>query len=422
MSPFFANQAQSVVFRNVIGQNKTNLLRHDADALSRNTGPITINSCPTDNSSAWRNPYASAPVTANVTNTKVLNLNANYTDGDYRIISQGFEVINTTAALTSQGLCTVWRSPVPALESASAAQMIWMTGGVYGTGLVKGQGVCSALVIDDIPDDINEALKLPNSKQWKAKEGCYVVGRINDCDNPVNNNSWKVPYFDRGQVGLPGSSDVYFYGCDPVQYTVGATPSFNSSAAQQLQWSNMDISGAIFSGLSLETSLTINWNIYIERFPSVQEPDLVVLAKAAPSYCPMAFELYKAIAMDLPVGCMQKENGLGDWFRDAVSTVSEIVTPVLSMIPHPAAQAGAALSRGIGAAVARKESQSAFVSENQERQYMAPVQQERLFREKPRAKIVEKEIKKEVKREVKPFLKRSKMSVMPSARKKANKK
>jgi hypothetical protein len=214
---------------------------------------------------------------------------------------------------------------------------------------------------------------------------------------------------DRG--GTDPIADHNFFMPAPLPYPTGVD-NVNILGAREIQWANMDVSGAFFTGLSLLTTLTINWNIYIERFPSDLETDLVVLARPSPAYCPMAFELYKSIAMSLPVGVMQKENGLGDWFRDAVSSVAEFVTPVLSMIPHPVAQAGALIGKTVGNMARRTESATPYVAESAEKAFLRP-QNQRQPIPRPKAREVVKEVKKEIKREVKPFLRKSKMSVIP---------
>jgi len=406
MEPFFANSAtplQFVAANQTTGNVGSFLQMPNIATDFRPVYPVNILSYPDNDVSDFSNPFVPFPSTAGYATTQ-FNLNANYTDGDYRVVSQGFEVLNTTADLTRQGLCTVYRTPVPTFLDTSVANFGFLKTDVAGQWCQGAQ----VLVIDGPPANINDALKLPNTKQWKASEGCYVTAHINDCDIPVNNNSWVQPLVQR--LGSGGGVSQ-FNSPRPSVVTLG---DFSYPSFREISWAPMDISGAFFTGLSPSTTLTINWNIYIERFPSKLQGDLVVIAKPSPNYCPMAFELYKAIAMELPVGVMQKENGLGDWFRDAVNTVSEIVTPVMSMIPHPAAQAISGVSRAIGNATARKESMSPYVSESAEREFVSPFKAKK---EIPRERIVKKEIKKEIKRETKPFLKKSKMTVMPSAKK-----
>jgi len=120
--------------------------------------------------------------------------------------------------------------------------------------------------------------------------------------------------------------------------------------------------------------------------------------------------------MDLPVGVMQKENGLGDWFRDAVSTVSEIVSPVMSMIPHPAAQAIGKVA-GVVGNLSRRENESPYVSEKAEKDFIKPIKQQlKAIEYKPEKKKTEK---KEIKREIRKDLKKA---VAPQHKQKAKRK
>lgn len=411
MAPFFFNSASRLNLEDATLIQSSNMANHGTASLQVATiAPITIRKYPTGYSGNYSDPmWPVAPPGAGF-QTDFVNLNANYTSGDYRIISQGFEVLNTTNALDVQGLCTVYRTPVPSLSDASAINYL----ATPDPAAVKGANVFSGLCISRLPLDTSQALRLPNTKQWLAKEGCYVVGHLNDPETVVHNNSFIQPYFRAGSLST--TVDVPVSIVTPSLTTISGS---NYYRWPSITWSKCDFSGAFFTGLKETTTLTINWNVYIERFPSEDESDLIVIAKPSPDYCPMAFELYKAIAMSLPVGVMQKENGLGDWFRDAVSTASEFISPIAAMIPHPAAQAVSGISRAIGGMAKRQESQSPYVSEQAEKAFVSrprlarsPVRSSRTIKEE-----VKKEAKKEAKKEIKPFLKRSTMSVMPSAKK-----
>jgi len=120
---------------------------------------------------------------------------------------------------------------------------------------------------------------------------------------------------------------------------------------------DFNIAGAYFSGLSNSTTLTVNIIHYFERFPSIDIPsdvNLVVLAKPSCRYDPKALELYSAVIRHMPVGVPQRFNGLGDWFREAVQTAKDIVSPVLSAIPHPIAMMGAGVLNGIAGNISKK--------------------------------------------------------------------
>jgi len=111
--------------------------------------------------------------------------------------------------------------------------------------------------------------------------------------------------------------------------------------------------GAYFQGLSNSTTLQINAIYIVERFPTYQDTDLVVLAKPSCRADCAALELYSEVIRQMPVGVPQKMNGLGEWFSDAVSAASDFISPVLSAIPHPMAQGASAALRG-GSSVLKK--------------------------------------------------------------------
>jgi hypothetical protein len=96
--------------------------------------------------------------------------------------------------------------------------------------------------------------------------------------------------------------------------------------------------GAYFSGLSNTTTLQVNATYYIEKFPSQQDSQLVVLARSSPRDDCIARELYSEIIREMPVGVPQRMNGLGEWFGDAVSSAVDFISPVASAIPLPFAQ------------------------------------------------------------------------------------
>jgi hypothetical protein len=406
MTPFFVNSGLPLYM--VSGFRSTNNaapLRYDKNQTARPVGPVTIAAYPTGETSAFTNPLAGG-VAGDASHVQtILNLNANYTNGDYRVISQGYEVVNTTAVLNQQGLCTTYRTPVPSLEDATLARTVSLDGSTIDKE-VYVQADVQYLPLQNIPRNTSQALTLPGTKQWHAKEGAYGVAHINDCDTPVMNNSWLQPLIDRGR---PDTTDIdveyYFPIVERVQY--GTTVVVNEPIIRPIQWAPMDISGAFFTGLSLETTLTFNWNIYIERFPSISESDLVVIAKPSPTFCPMAFELYKAIARDLPVAVMQKENGLGDWFRDAVNTATEFIQPIAAMIPHPAAQMVSKVA-GVANNITRRENESPYIgSAKQEKLFLEPVNKVNQAK-KTVAKEIKKEVKKDIKNAVKPQLQKAK--------------
>lgn len=253
------------------------------------------------------------------------------TSGDFRIIAKGFEVYNVSAELYKGGTVTVFESP---LDSYTTAQTYSLT----NSGATISTQV-SAVINPAWPSSSTSAFSLVNSKQWEAKDGCYVVGRINQTELPIENGfNFTVPFYQTdGSVNGPitGTSLVPAADVD------------GGAGINTVVWENFNFTGAFFTGLSYQSALTANYLVIIENHPSSKDT-IYSLAKPPPCRDDIALSMYSCILREMPVGVPVNENGLGDWFADAVSTVSDYISPVLSAIPHPGAMALGAGLRGAG--------------------------------------------------------------------------
>lgn len=93
-----------------------------------------------------------------------------YMSGPSRIIGMGWEVNNTTSELNKQGMVTVYRLPEPRMISQEFA--------VVGIGSSTGQ------VFRPPVSTTQSAMLISGTRQWPAKEGCYVVAPFVGQDNP----------------------------------------------------------------------------------------------------------------------------------------------------------------------------------------------------------------------------------------------
>jgi hypothetical protein len=270
-----------------------------------------------------------------------LALPANFTSGNYRVVACGFEVINTTPELYKGGTCTVYRQSSPDTQTAATAY-------VQSTrGVLNGCGYASVIPVPGPPYSIAAAMQYDGTLQWGAEKGAYVIGTMNSTNNPVCSQLTPTPY--------------YYYPASPPSGVVPFAPSFQrlstSPAGPFLNYSggtttgvtalyplNIDASpfnacGAIFSGLTLQSTLTVNVRYYVERFPDLSQIDLVLLATPSPKYDPSALEFYSHATREMPVGCPQGMNSLGSWFRGAIQTARDYVAPVLSFSEVPLVKA-----------------------------------------------------------------------------------
>jgi len=111
-------------------------------------------------------------------------------------------------------------------------------------------------------------------------------------------------------------------------------------------WTKFDISGAYYTGLSPSTTLTVTWNVFVERFPTYNQGELITLAKISPGLDDNALKFYSHALRSLPIGVKVSENGLGTWFKEAVQGARDYIAPALSMMPGIGPALGGLLKAG----------------------------------------------------------------------------
>jgi hypothetical protein len=261
-----------------------------------------------------------------VSGSASLSLPSDYLTGSTRLVAMGFEVVNTTSDLYRQGLVTVYRQPQPPSDPFA----LTVTGNVASNPSVTGTGVLQC----DAPTSVGTAMLLEGSRQWKAADGSYSVVTRNNVGCPCRQLSPdSIIYLD--QEIVTGANNATVIG-----------PTIATGLGNLMDRHNLNTSGAYYSGLSLQTTLTLNVIFYVERFPSSFNPPLAVLTHPSASYDPVALEIYSRAMCGMPPGVPQWENGLGEWFRDVIDNIRPALGWLktgLGAIPHPVAQAGSAL-------------------------------------------------------------------------------
>lgn len=232
-----------------------------------------------------------------------------YVQGNMRLIGAGFEVVNTTATLQKQGQCTAYRVP-----NQFTNQTYYFP--ATGQFLQPVPGEASRLP----PSNLAQATILPGSRTWAAEEGAYIVMRQNGLNNPMTQPSYIPATFPLDDTtSAPPSSTLLESTLSNYTPTSGGQ-SQGTVADIHVPF---DISGVHFTGLSYQTTLTVNVRWLVERMPGPFEADLVVLATPAAVYDPLALELYAKALADMPPGVMLKENPLGEWFRNVLGKVAD---------------------------------------------------------------------------------------------------
>lgn len=269
-----------------------------------------------------------------------LTINLAQTVGVCRIFGSGIEVHNTTAELYKGGSVLAYRQP---LDDESYQSTIT---------LLRSTTLPSSIAVIPIaapPVTPAVALNLKNSLQWEAKDGAYQVHALHSPNLPNNGTTFLMPSYysvspqDANQVTTGVNSQTL-----TASYPSGSTPSnVIVDGANQQMWTQFDCSGLWFEGLTAQTTLLLNWNCFIERFPSQLETDLVLVARTSPEYDTQALEFISAASKALPVATMVKNNGLGEWFADVLQAGADYVAPIFNASKHPVLQGiGGALTGG----------------------------------------------------------------------------
>jgi len=235
-----------------------------------------------------------------------------------RILSYGFEAHNITSELNKQGSVTVFEQPQGAHRYSG-----FVTNGAATALSCPLTGVAVQLA----PTSLGNAMLLPGSKTWDASAGAYCVCTMNSLDNPPVIADFATP------VGASTFDNNYPQVANQTVFMPpfgGTQGSFNYSQMNYVIPYNTK--GMYFAGLSATSVLQINFNIWVERFPSEVDGDLTLLASPSAEFDPVAMEAYARIIRMMPVGVPVCENGFGDWFVGGVSFLidSLIGAPILS--------------------------------------------------------------------------------------------
>ncbi len=230
-----------------------------------------------------------------------------------RLVGSGLEVVNTTSELYKQGSVTYWRAAtertnVQLVSGASDyREYIWTSGMPF-----------SLAEIGVMPDTITE----------HAKEGAMLIAAPDGVEQPIRNCT--------GKTLIYGSSNASRLG-GPIYCAIPTTGTNQSTF--DFRDAHFNFSGCFFSGLSSQTTLTMTARYQWEDFPQPYEGSLVSLARPAPPYDPIMMEILTRVIRDMPVGCRQRDNPLGEWFNQIMDTIAAIA-PTLTGLPYVGAFAG----------------------------------------------------------------------------------
>lgn len=310
------NQTTAVYPFNIVGQNMTISAAPytgPAGTITMVSSASTSNIYPPDASDASLTLDGLSPTTyATSTNTPT----DNYTNGNHRVIAAGFEVYMTGATLVDSGDVVVWKQPSTTIERFVVSQQ--------GSGIPETPVV--GIYTRGPPASVQEAMTIPGSRRWRAKDGCYVPLLLNEEDVPFRpclpqhfaNVSSTIPTDTSGTS--PGAN-----GICPIQGWSGGSALNGPDCLSQ---NYFHCAGAHFDGIDPKCTLTVVARFVIEREPSVTESDLIVLARPSPPADEIAWRIYSEMVRTAPAGAPVRDNALGAWFANLVGDLAQEVVPV----------------------------------------------------------------------------------------------
>jgi len=190
-------------------------------------------------------------------------------EGGARVVAIAFEVHNTSTPLERGGSVCCYRQPSGLTRETHL---------VRDTLIPNNVEVVAETLIEAYmpPRDLEAASRIPNSKIWEAKDGCYCVGTLG-----VDANDISPPQF--GRFLLVGDADnvspAVIYHLDSNGERVAFAPT------------SLDMVGAYFTGLSKEATLRVNLVRYLEVSPVTTSLTISAALRAA-DYDPVALETY----------------------------------------------------------------------------------------------------------------------------------
>jgi len=245
-------------------------------------------------------------------------------DAPGRLIALGIEVHNTTSPLYRQGTVTC--------SSINTSINHWDA--YIKHYLLPADAYQSVDVHTLPPTDSATALLTPNSTQWEAEEGAYMVARLNSNDLPIDSEK---PRFYAWSTNGGVVYSKYMNNCsvyDTSHLIVSNRTGFHGFNRPYM----------IFEGLSAETTLVVTVRSYVEYFPTFTDATLMPLATPSPPLDVEALKLYSQIAPSLPMAVPVHMNAAGDFFRIVTSIMSRAIPKVVPLLSAFNPMAGQVLS------------------------------------------------------------------------------
>jgi hypothetical protein len=255
----------------------------------------------------------------------------------------GLEVVNTTAVIDRQGLCTVARYTQP--DGLDFTGRMVMKGAAPYTNQTS---YLSLYPVRPPPNNLSEAILLPQFAQWEASDGSYQIVMLKT-DRMVGMPIPTYPLMTEVDYGVAYVAPITTGSFSP--WLASATEPGNTTVLYNppcvVLKSPQDSVVAFYTGLSDKTTLTLRVRYILETFPSENQTDIITLATNTAKYDPMALQIYSKWQSSVPAGVTFHENPDGEWFKRAIGEIGKFVAPMVEGLPFPGAKlVGGAIKAG----------------------------------------------------------------------------
>lgn len=262
-------------------------------------------------------------------------LDAEYLDDVCRLTGMGVEVTDVTAEIYKQGTLTAFQMP----QSTAEPQTFFVRDVAVTLDAPAQNGIQRVLApaplaphpqptpvqaypLKKWPSQFSTIMQLEGTRQWGAKDGCYVVVPFHGRDNFAGQPVYDVPaiYVDSAQA----QEEVGGLNTAPFNIGQYAEPIIDQDALVFLanKFAPTHSKGILLSGLNANSTFTINVVYFIESFPDPADMSLITLAQPSASLDEVALEMISRGTQSLPIAVPVDENGLGDWFAEVVAEVA----------------------------------------------------------------------------------------------------
>lgn len=244
-----------------------------------------------------------------------------------RVIGMSFEIVDETPDFYKQGSATIYRKN----SNTTHRRNLFQYNDPTGTNRAYNDYFDSCA---SPPNRLEDAVLLPGSVTWAAKEGAYVIARSTVEEIPFSKPSQRQTQL----VGPPVPDSITAENCFIYRDGINTKTSntimgYYDSSVDLLPY---DISGAYFSGLStLYGVFRIRTKLMIEILPEPYDNSLISIS--TPTLPPNSLfdDHLREVIRLLPHGIRQTDNPSGEWWR----FVKKVVKTAGKMLNSPVGKA-----------------------------------------------------------------------------------